>query len=428
MMPPMDSPNRTFTSPVPGERFSQPRPVLRWLAVLLAAAGAYVSFDLIRIGAGAAATNPLLRAVCSPSEQASDCDRVLGSRHAFWAVSNQPGAPRIPLAAIGLGYFLAIAAWQLFVGPTTRSRLLWSVPLLLFMAFGGLLSVGSMQIMASVLKRWCAGCVAVHAINAALIALTILGLPFRRSSSSGADHPSPRLALAALTCSGLLLVLPGLAMLTSHYSGLTGQLNRLYSGVISDPEYALWTYRRQPEVAVRLDDGAKGLGPDDAPLSVVAFIDIECSTCRAAHNMLETLRAAHPDKIRVTYRHYPLSSACNPALSREFHPLACLAAEIAAALLAADGPEAAQKFLHAAYQPQDSLDAAELDKLAGEIGVDPQKLAAARPAAQAAVQRDVALGQSLGLGNTAPAVFVNQRKLTYWQERKTWDALLAGLK
>jgi len=68
-------------------------------------------------------------------------------------------------------------------------------------------------------------------------------------------------------------------------------------------------------------DGAYSLGPQDAPITIVEFSDYQCPYCRRWHDeVYQPLLAAYPGKIRLVYRHLPLTS---------IHPDAFSAAEAA---------------------------------------------------------------------------------------------------
>lgn len=63
------------------------------------------------------------------------------------------------------------------------------------------------------------------------------------------------------------------------------------------------------------------IGPADAPITIVEFSDYQCPFCRRWHDeVYGELLAAYPGKIRLVYRHFPLSS---------IHPDATSAAEAA---------------------------------------------------------------------------------------------------
>jgi protein-disulfide isomerase len=56
-------------------------------------------------------------------------------------------------------------------------------------------------------------------------------------------------------------------------------------------------------------DGNPVLGPEDAPITLIEFSDIECPYCRRWHlEVFPQLRAAYPDQIRYVFRDFPLTS------------------------------------------------------------------------------------------------------------------------
>lgn len=59
-------------------------------------------------------------------------------------------------------------------------------------------------------------------------------------------------------------------------------------------------------------------GPENAPLTVVEFSDFECPYCFNFYSTMESILSDYGDKIRFTYRHFPLTS---------IHPNAQKAAE-----------------------------------------------------------------------------------------------------
>lgn len=68
-------------------------------------------------------------------------------------------------------------------------------------------------------------------------------------------------------------------------------------------------------------ENAYAIGPADAPITIVEFSDYQCPYCRRWHEQVyEPLMAAYPGKIRLVYRHLPLTS---------IHPDAFSAAEAA---------------------------------------------------------------------------------------------------
>ncbi|MCB9685587.1 MAG: thioredoxin domain-containing protein [Alphaproteobacteria bacterium] len=148
-------------------------------------------------------------------------------------------------------------------------------------------------------------------------------------------------------------------------------------------------------------------GPADAPLQVVVFEDFECPYCRALTRNLHAVVEEQPDRWRIAFRHYPMHTACNPGVTRDLHPDACSAA--AAAVCA----ERQGRFweMYDALFGQEGLKTADLERRAGELGLDTQAFAAclADPTVSQPIVSDARHGRALGVTGT-PTSFVNGRR------------------
>ena len=155
----------------------------------------------------------------------------------------------------------------------------------------------------------------------------------------------------------------------------------------SEPEY------------VRYDvpsDGFYATGPEDAPITIIEFSDYQCPFCRRWHQeVYQPLLAAYPGKIKLVYRHLPLTS---------IHPDAFPAAE--AAMCAGEQ--------NAYWQYHEKLFASELlgtevyKQYAQELGLDVTTFEACITdhKYQQAIQEDSDFAVNLGVRST-PTFFVN---------------------
>lgn len=57
-----------------------------------------------------------------------------------------------------------------------------------------------------------------------------------------------------------------------------------------------------------LASGVRLLGRADAPVKIVAFSDFQCPFCAVFHQTLQRVRARHPDRVAIAYRHLPLDA------------------------------------------------------------------------------------------------------------------------
>lgn len=155
-----------------------------------------------------------------------------------------------------------------------------------------------------------------------------------------------------------------------------------------------------------------------AKVVIVEFADFECHFCAKAHETVMLVLKAYGDKVRLVFRHYPLS----------FHPRAPKAAEATACA------DEQGKFweLHDALFESQELDVDALKMQARRAGVDETKFASCLDSGRTAalVKRDMAAGQNVGVSGT-PAFFINGFMLSGAQPeeafRKVIDAELARL-
>jgi protein-disulfide isomerase len=140
-------------------------------------------------------------------------------------------------------------------------------------------------------------------------------------------------------------------------------------------------------------------GPATAKVNIVAFSDFQCPFCSRVVPTIAKIEKEYPKDVRIFFRHNPL----------EFHPNAPLAAEAAVAA------EAQGKFweMHdKMFANQQNILRPDLEKYAGEIGLDVGKFRAALDsgAGKARVNQDLAAARQIGVQGT-PNFYINGRNL-----------------
>jgi len=143
------------------------------------------------------------------------------------------------------------------------------------------------------------------------------------------------------------------------------------------------------------------VGPESAPITVVAYCDFECPYCGQAFDVIRTLRRRLQDRLRFVFRHFPLVDK---------HPLAQQAAEAAEAAAGQGRFWAMHDLL---FENQEELEAGDLYTYAGMAGLDvPQfkkDLHGRRYSSR--VIRDVKSGRRSGVNGT-PTLFLNDVRLS----------------
>ena len=155
----------------------------------------------------------------------------------------------------------------------------------------------------------------------------------------------------------------------------------------------------QPAEVTRYDiptENAYAIGPADAPITIVEFSDYQCPFCRRWHqDVYEPLLAAYPGKIRLVYRHLPLTS---------IHPDAMFAAE--AAMCA--GEQDAYWQYHEKLFSSESLGNSAYLQYAQDLGLNMTTFEAclSNHTYQQAIQADSDFAINLGTRST-PTFFIN---------------------
>jgi protein-disulfide isomerase len=148
---------------------------------------------------------------------------------------------------------------------------------------------------------------------------------------------------------------------------------------------------------IRADDPARG--NPKAPVTIVLFSDFQCPFCARVSPTLEEAERQYGDKLRIVWKHQPLS----------FHPHALPAAE------AAEAAREQGKFwqMHdRLFGAQRELSPETYERLAREIGLDLKRFQEAIRSGKfrARIGDDQRLAATVGASGT-PTMFVNGEKV-----------------
>ena len=145
------------------------------------------------------------------------------------------------------------------------------------------------------------------------------------------------------------------------------------------------------------------IGPQDAPVVIVEFIDPACETCAAFYPMVKQLLAANPQKVRLVLRYAPFHKGSDQVVAAL--EAARKQGKLWPALEALLANQGAWVQNHAA-QP------GRIWPLLEKAGVDLQRLRSdmAAPEITRVIEQDLLDAQTLGVRKT-PDFFVNGRPL-----------------
>lgn len=171
-----------------------------------------------------------------------------------------------------------------------------------------------------------------------------------------------------------------------------------------------------PDANARYDipiKGAASIGPRDAPVVVVEFVDFACPFCRrAATEVVAPLREKYPDDVRVVFRHLPL----------EMHPTAPGAAKAA---MAAQRQGKFAEFHDALFAPDRRLSRSGFVAVAEKLEMDVAQFEKDfdDPILNKVLEQDIALSRSLGITGT-PGFFINGRFVDGLRSLATYTDLI----
>jgi protein-disulfide isomerase len=159
------------------------------------------------------------------------------------------------------------------------------------------------------------------------------------------------------------------------------------------------------------------LGPEDAPVTLVEFLDPECESCRAFYPLVKRILKDYDGKVRLVVRYMTFHQ--NSALAASFTEAAGEQGkywEMQETLFRRQ-PEWGERHGEPHATPSEPP-VALFEKYAMELGLDVDKIksAVAQNRYAAKLERDKSDGQSLGVAQT-PTFFVNGRQLARFSEQ-----------
>lgn len=149
------------------------------------------------------------------------------------------------------------------------------------------------------------------------------------------------------------------------------------------------------------------LGSKNAPIELILFSDFECPYCAEFSIECKKWLAAYPNKIRLIFKHYPLSNTCNPEMEQDMHPQACEAATAAQAALLQNKFWEFHDLLF-----KEGIKNDHYQSIIQKLQLDSAKFSKDMQSAEVSlkIKNDIQLANQLGVSGT-PSAFLNKRKV-----------------
>lgn len=326
----------------------------------------------------------------------------------------------IPVAWWGFAFYLCMAGmafYSAYAGRKARPTVVISW----FMSLGGILySLWLAYIAFFVLEVLCVECLAMYAVNIALVVLLFLALKvpigglvtffidyikafFGRPSNLGF---SPRVVRHA--------VIIGCVFLAAFLVMKGVQANDKKGVTDATTDEKVKAFYMQSLHSVDVGGGWAVWGNPDAKVTIVEFSEYQCPFCKISAFNVKPHLQEFKKQVRYYFVNYPLDNACNDEMDRPMHPHACFAAKAATC---ANKRGDFWSFHDDLFRSQRGLNEEAILKLADKRGWDRDEFRACieDPETDAQIKNEIVAGRRAVVTGT-PTFFLNGRKLKYWRD------------
>ncbi len=379
-----------------------------WLVILLSLAGIGISLYLYSLHVD------LLKGEIKGGFLCGAADNAFGGCHSV-ASSSYSSMMGIPLAALGAMFFSTLALLGLggiiFLRDCGQAFFRWAFLLAvsglafdLYLAHAMIFKIGAV----------CWLCTATYVVNLAIV-ITLL--------RSVWTEPKPQAPLRAIfpgargasgpdryyrdVIKGILI---GAVLLTSVV-GFAG--SQFISKTLSGNDRELLakikeSFLKQNPTFIDVTD-RPFLGPAEAKLTVIEFSDFMCPHCSKGSDYLKLAQSVNHDAFRLVFLHFPLDKACNPKLTSNVHPGACLLAEASAC---ANEQGEFWQYHDIAFETKGKISRSVVVGIASDLKLDLEDFGSCLDSGRGrkVVMEDINTAINAGVVST-PILYINGRKL-----------------
>ncbi len=345
------------------------------------------------------------------------------------AISNYSAIFGVPLAAIAMGFYFTLFL-LVFWAMRNYQMAYEALYVSFFLSTLSIVVTVTMFVIARyILKSFCLGCSALWVINLLIWPCFVKHLNLSWGNALAANlelFRSKALQLkkeriiSSFVTGGICLLV--FSVIGAAAKGLQGNEARIEStSILQEYNDAVQTFL--PAEAV---GGPSSKGQANAPvMEIIELADFQCPGCKVASQFLKPFVMKHGDKVRVTYRNFPLDGSCNSFVPNGGHHMACSAARSAICA----GQQGKFWDMHdLIFDNQESLSPALLEELATKAGLDTTKWAACLkdPQTELQLQKEIQWGEQVQLQST-PTIIINGRRLIGARSPQDLETLLKTL-
>ena len=297
----------------------------------------------------------------------------------------------LPISVIGEAYYLCALLLIIVVRflPSLSSGLLLSLGATACLSALYSLFLGAVSLID--LGFLCPLCIALYVVNLSSVTLLWLGGVIRpREWLRLFKTPSPWVML----CVMVLSLMGAQAIYAARYKA----------------EYLVAKHKiksAEKPIYHEINIGDTPVRGDSSAALIVEFSDFQCPFCK---RFTKSLKQAYTESLAerpfsYAFKHFPLSSRCNPHIKRDMHPRACHAAMAA---ICAEQQGAFWEMHDLLFAQQQQLEDQDLKSYAQQLKLNLESFITclSDEKTQERLSADIALGAKLGVRGT-PAFFVN---------------------
>lgn len=247
------------------------------------------------------------------------------------AVSSYSSIGTIPLALIGMWYFLSMAILSFDFGFWKKHDSVKNYPLLLaFSVLALLADFWLFVIMVFIVESFCYLCFLTYLLNVGIVFLSWQGLSKENPFSQLKKNVSIWLGSnksVYISWGIFFIFVVGSLFLNNHFAH---SQKITVNEKISESEWKkfLTEYENLPTVALtNPNDYGNVMGTIDAPLVVFEYSDYMCPFCKQAAQYNHQIVQAFGKDVAVVHKNFPLDITCNASMQRQLHEGACLLAQ-----------------------------------------------------------------------------------------------------